>query len=136
MNDDASKIRKALGNMALMADQSVKQQSPKLSFPQLDGLDEVTAMLVTFAFDLQRRMEYLFLATAEFGPDGSSELARRLREEYAYLNEGTVESVPWQERAKRAHALLLKLHAEVGPEHDRLLDYVAERASDEPELGS
>jgi hypothetical protein len=33
----------------------------------------------------------------------------------------------------RSHALLLKLHAEVGPEHDRLLGYVAERIPDEPE---
>ncbi len=127
MNGDASQIRKALGNLALMADQSVKQQSPKLSFPQLDGLDEVTAMLVTFAFDLQRRMEYLFLATAEFAPEGTPGLARRLKQEYAYLNEGTVDTVPWQERAKRAHELLLKLHAEVGPTHDRVLEDVAER---------
>lgn len=125
MNGDTSQIKTALGNMAVLADHSVKQQSPKLSLPQLDGLDEVTAMLVTYAFDLQRRMEYLFLATAEFGPHGSPALAKRLKAEYEYLNEGTVESLPWQERARRAHELLLKLHAEVGPAHERLVEYVA-----------
>ncbi len=124
MNGDAH-IKKALGNTALLSDQSVKAQSPKLSLPQLEGLDEVTAMLVTYVFDLQRRMEYLFLATAEFGPAGTPALARRLKEEYEYLNEGTVESLSWQDRARRAHELLLKLHAEVGPAHERLLDYVA-----------
>jgi len=46
MNGDAH-IKKALGNTALLSDQSVKAQSPKLSLPQLEGLDEVTAMLVT-----------------------------------------------------------------------------------------
>ena len=45
MNGD-TRIRKALGNLALMADQSVKQQSPKLSLPQLKQLDDVTAVLV------------------------------------------------------------------------------------------
>lgn len=125
MNGDTTRIKTALGNLALMADQSVKQQSPKLSLPQIEGLDEVTAMLVTYAFDLARRMEYLYLATAEFGPEGSPALARRLQEERAHLNEGTVESIPWQERARRAHQLLLELHAEVAEAHDRLLNDVA-----------
>ena len=68
MNGDTTRIEKELGNLALMADQSVKQQSPKLSLPQIRDLDEVTAMLATYAFDLARRIEYLYLATAEFGP--------------------------------------------------------------------
>lgn len=125
MNGDTTRIEKALGNLALMADQSVKQQSPKLSLPQINGLDDVTAMLATYAFDLARRMEYLYLATAEFGPKGSPKLARRLNKERALLNEGTVESVSWQKRARRAQKLLLKVHAEVGAAHDRLLDRVA-----------
>jgi hypothetical protein len=125
MNGDTTRIKKALGNLALMADQSVKQQSPKLSLPQIKGLDEATAMLATYAFDLARRMEYLYLATAEFGPEGSPKLARRLKKERAHLNEGTVKSISWQKRAQRAQKLLLKLHAEVGAAHDRLLDKVA-----------
>jgi hypothetical protein len=125
MNGDTTRIEKALGNLALMADQSVKQHSPKLSLPQIKGLDEVTAMLATYAFDLARRMEYLYLATAEFGPKGSPKLARRLKKEHARLNQGTVKSVSWQKRARRAQRLLLKVHAEVGAAHDRLLDRVA-----------
>lgn len=125
MSGDTTRIEKALGNLALMADQSVKQQSPKLSLPQINGLDDVTAMLATYAFDLARRMEYLYLATAEFGPKGSPKLARRLRKERALLNEGTVKTVSWQKRARRAQSLLLKAHAEVGAAHDRLLERVA-----------
>ena len=127
MNRDTTRIEKALGNLALMADQSVKQQSPKLSLPQIRDLDEVTAMLATYAFDLARRMEYLYLATAEFGPEGSPRLARRLRKERALLNEGTVKSISWQKRAQRAQRLLLQAHARVGAAHDRLLDRVAAR---------
>jgi hypothetical protein len=63
--DTSQQITTALGNLALLADQSVKQHSPKLSLPQFDDLDEVTAFLVTYVFDLQRRMEYLFLVLAE-----------------------------------------------------------------------
>ena len=126
MNGDGSRqVTKALGNLALLADQSVKQHSPKLSLPQLDGLDEVTAFLVTYVFDLQRRMEYLFLALAEFGPEGAPEFARRVKADFEYVNEGTVESLSWRERAKRAHELLLKVHEEAGPAHHRLLSYVA-----------
>jgi hypothetical protein len=125
MNGDTTLIKKALGNLALMADQSVKQQSPKLSLPQLEELDEVTAMLVTYAFDLARRMEYLYLATKEFGLEGSPELARRLKDEGAHLNEGTVDTIPWRERARRAQQLLLKLHAEIADAHHRLLEDVA-----------
>src|SRR5262249_7089398 len=46
--DGTQQIKKALGNLALAADQSVKQHSPKLSLPQFEGLDEVTAFLVTY----------------------------------------------------------------------------------------
>ena len=71
--------------------------------------------------------EDLYLATAEFGPEGSPRLARRLRKERALLNEGTVKSVSWQKRAQRAQRLLLQAHARVGAAHDRLLDRVAAR---------
>jgi hypothetical protein len=127
MNGDTTRIEMALGNLALMADQSVKQQSPKLSLPQIRELNEVTAMLATYVFDLARRMEYLYLITAEFGPKGSPKLARRLRRERALLNEGTVKTVSWQKRARRAQKLLLEAHAEVGAAHDRLLARVAAR---------
>jgi hypothetical protein len=123
--DESQQIKKALGNLAILADQSVKQHSPKLSLPQFDQLDEVTAFLVTYVFDLQRRMEYLFLALAEFGPAAEPHLARRVKSDFEYVNEGTVESLSWRERAKRAQELLLKIHEEVGPAHHRLLNYVA-----------
>jgi hypothetical protein len=48
-----------------------------------------------------------------------------VKADFDYVNEGTVESLPWRERAKRAQELLLKVHEEAGPAHQRLLSYVA-----------
>ncbi|HEX5385235.1 MAG TPA: hypothetical protein VFW66_00895 [Gemmatimonadales bacterium] len=128
MSGDATKVQEALGNLALLGDHPIKQSSPKIDPPTLEGLDDVTAFLVTYVLDLQRRMEYLFLATAEFGAYGSPELAADLKRDYDRLNEGTLEAVSWQERAARAQEALLAAHRRAGPAHERLLGDLAGRA--------
>jgi hypothetical protein len=127
MNGSGSGTGRALGDIALASDHAVKALSPKIDLGKIafEDLSDVEAMLATYVFDLQRRMEYFFLATQEFGRLGTPHLACRIQQENAWVNQGETHHPNWQERAKRAHALLRQLHEEVGPWHERLLGYVA-----------
>ncbi|MGZ8415298.1 MAG: hypothetical protein ACXW61_12510 [Gemmatirosa sp.] len=91
------------------------------------GTEEAFYLLATYCFDLQRKMEYLYKATRAFAPFGDPVIARQLLADERHIN---APGLTWKQRALRAEARMLDLQREIGLEHRRLLEQVAN--SDRP----
>lgn len=116
-------LEAAIGNIAIISEKSTTRQSVKLKSVKI-GSDESYYMLAAFCFDLSRKVNYLFRATREFAPKADPELAQQFMEDNESINE---DGLTWEERAKRAEAIMLRSVRELGEQHERALSEVAGR---------
>ncbi len=116
-------IETAIGNIAIISEKSTTRKSKKLKSVKI-GSDEAYYMLAAFCFDLSRKVNYLFRATQEFAPKADPELAQLFMEDNEAINE---DGLTWEERAKRAEAIMLRSVGELEEQHERVLREVAGR---------
>ena len=79
--------------------------------------DEAFYLLATYCFDLSRKLEYLTKVARPFAEHMPPELAHEMIED----NDAIAAGQTWKERAIVAERIMLRLYAETGDEHDRLL---------------
>ena len=118
-------VETAIGNIAVISEKSTTGSSAKLDSVKV-GAPESYFMLAAFCFDLSRKVNYLFRGTRDFALEADPELAQQLLEDNDAINEP---GLTWEERARRAEAIMARSVQELGEEHDRVLHGVAGRAA-------
>ena len=78
------------------------------------------------SFDLSRKVNYLFRATRDFVLEADPELAQLLIEDNNVINE---DGLTWEQRARRAEAIMLRSVGELGEQHEQALQEVAGRGA-------
>jgi hypothetical protein len=125
MPHECKECETALANIAIIAERSTTGKSPKLDAVKIHS-DEAYFMLAAFCFDLSRKMNYLFRATREFGPQGDPELAQQFIEDNDAIDRP---GLTWEQRARAAEAIMRRSVEELGEQHQSLLIEVAGRAA-------
>jgi hypothetical protein len=118
---DLEDVERALGSVAHACDRIPRLQSPKLSSVK-PGSTESYYMLATFCFDAARKMEYVFKALRPFAERGDPDLAREIKSHNDHINAA---DLTWEERARRAESVMLELFAQIGEDHEDVLNRVA-----------
>ena len=118
-------VETAIGNIAMATEKSTTRKSEKLASVKV-GSPESYYMLAAFCFDLSRKVNYLFRGTRDFALEADPELAQVLIEDNDAINEP---GLTWEERARRAEAIMLRSVNELGEEHERVLHEVAGKAA-------
>lgn len=118
-------LETAIRNIAITSEKTVTWDSPKLESVRI-GSDEAYYMLAAFCFDLSRKVNYLFRATRDFAPEADPELAQLLIEDNEAINES---GLTWEERARRAEAIMRRSARELGEQHAHVLNEVAGKAA-------
>ena len=95
--------------------------------PVTPGSEDAFYMLAAYCFDLQRKMEYLYLVTRPYGESGDPDAAEERLADQLYINEP---GLSWKQRAFRAEARMLELRRRIGDDHRELLRRVAKRAGE------
>jgi hypothetical protein len=119
---DPKAIERALGSICVIADGSMKHNTPKLKSVQ-PGSVEAYYMVAAFCFDLARKMDYVFKATEKFAEHADRDLAREIKRDNQSLYDERV--VDWKEFAERAEEVLLRLYSEIHERHEALLERAA-----------
>jgi hypothetical protein len=114
---DTDAMKRALGGIALVMEQVVRHNNPKLA-SVVPGSVDAYYMLATFCFDLSRKVNYAFKATRAFASHADPALAREVLADYERLN---ADDLTWKERAERAEEIIVRQWTEIGAEHERLL---------------
>ena len=114
-------VETAIGNIAITTESSTTHKSPKLESVKV-GSPESYYMLAAFCFDLSRKVNYLFRGTRDFASEADQELARLLIQDNDAIYEP---GLTWEERARRAEAIMLRSVDELTEEHERVLHEVA-----------
>ncbi|MDQ3208897.1 MAG: hypothetical protein M3Q37_09875 [Gemmatimonadota bacterium] len=114
-------VETAIGNIAVVAEKSTTRKTEKLKSVKI-GSPESYYMLAAFCFDLSRKVNYLFRATRDFAPEADPELAQLLIEDNNAINE---DGLTWEQRARRAEAIMLRSVGELGEQHEQALQEVA-----------
>jgi hypothetical protein len=123
--EDLEEIERSLGNLCLIADRPITHLRRKL--PQVEpGSAESFYLCAAYCFDLQRKLEYTYIALRQFAGRADPRLARRLEADESVLN---AKGLTWKQRAQRAERIMLKLYREIGQEHDRTVKRLARQAS-------
>ncbi len=125
MPHECKECETALANIAIISERSTTGKSPKLDAVDIRS-DEGFFMLAAFCFDLSRKMNYLFKATQEFGPQGDPELAQQFIEDNDAINRS---GLSWEQRARAAEAIMRRSVEELAEQHQRLLMEVAGRTA-------
>jgi hypothetical protein len=121
MPDDRDILR-TLGNVCILADTWIKQDTPKL-YSVEPGSDEAYYMLVAMCFDLARKMQWLFEVTYGFGPFADPKVAKQLRDDSERIN---AQGLSWEQRAERVERIVLKRYERIGPKYKKLLQDILE----------
>jgi|SRR5882724_6045114 len=110
-----------LGAICLAVDGVQIRRASKLKSVKPGSVDGFY-MLATYAFDLARKMEYVYKATREFARQADPKLAAEIKRDNDALDAlGT----DWKARAEKAEEIILRLYNEIGEEHEKLLEQVA-----------
>jgi hypothetical protein len=108
-------VEGALGAIGAAANRPVRRLSPKLSSVEA-GSVEGFYMLATFCFDLQRKLEYVCKANLDYISRMDPELAREIVTDNETIG---ADGLSWRERAERAEEIMLRLHREIGAQHEQ-----------------
>ena len=126
MPGESQEAERALGGVCLAVDVIQIAHHRKLSTVK-PGSDQAFFMVAAYAFDLARKLEYIFKATRPFALDADPALAAEIKKdnaELAALSESALAG-NWEPVAKKAEDILLRLNGEISKEHARLLDQAA-----------
>ncbi len=88
------------------------------------GKPESYYMLATYCFDLERKLEYLTKVTLRFAEHIPPELAHEILEDNEAIN---AKGLKWEERAKNAEKIMIRLHRDGGEDAHRVLSESADR---------
>lgn len=86
------------------------------------GSPESFYMLATYCFDLSRKLEYLSKVSLPYAEHIPPAIAREMLEDTERISAA---DVPWEERAKAAEEIMLRLHEEIGAEAKQALERAA-----------
>jgi hypothetical protein len=121
---DLERVERALGNICIIADGSMKHSTSKLQSVQ-PGSVEAYYMVAAFCFDLARKMDYVFKATEGFAEHADRDLAREVKRDNNSLYQER--EVDWKTLAERAEGILLRLYNEIHERHEDLLNRAARK---------
>lgn len=121
----------ALGDIAIAVNDQSMHEGRKLHSVGLndrpsadtvtkDQLLDAIYMLATYAFDHQRKLDYIFKATRGFGGLATPELGVEIANDNARLYNPDP-GHNWYERARIAEEIMIRLYREVRDEHEYLL---------------
>lgn len=113
----------ALGGACLALDWIQIKRRSKLD-SVTPGSIEAYYMLAAYVFDLARKNEYVYKATREFALRADPKLAAEIKRDNEALD---ALSGKWEAAARKAEDIMLRLYGEIGEEHERLLNQVAEQ---------
>jgi hypothetical protein len=104
------------------------QGGPKQHTAKLDsvtvGQPDSIYMLAAYCFDLTRRLQYLAKVARPLVDHIPPDIAREIIADNERINE---DGISWEERARRAEEIMIRLHREAGSGWDRALREAAER---------
>lgn len=122
----STSIERAFGNVYVVANGVKTRNLPKLE-PLQNNPQEQLYLALTYVFDLQRKFEYVCKVLEEFAPFADPNLARRIRDEDAQLNDT---NLSWAQRAPLAEQFMQDLYNNVvGTEHDRQLNLLSQQST-------
>lgn len=113
-----------LGGICLAVNGVKIKRKSKLKSVEPGSIDAYY-MLATYAFDLARKMEYIYKATREFARRADPALAAEIKQDNDALD---ALGADWKASAEKAEEILLRLYQQIGEEHEKLLEQVAAKA--------
>jgi hypothetical protein len=121
MHNDHPTIEAVLGTLSGGGQPPPRGLTKKLEAVQV-GSPESFYMLATYCFDLSRKLEYLSKVSLPYAEHIPQEIAQEMLEDTKRISAA---DVPWEERAKAAEEIMLRLHEEIGAEAKRALERAA-----------
>jgi len=115
-------VDQALGNLAMIGERVTKGRTSKLD--TVRSRDEFDFMLATFCFDMARRLNYIFKATRGFAASADEALAGEVFADNERIN---ADGLTWEQRARVAEEIMIRLTGEIEGEHDALIRQAANR---------
>ena len=123
MSYEQSTIEGVLATLYVIPRPPPKGFTDKLGSVEV-GTPEAYYMLATYCFDLTRKLEYLVKVARPFAEHIPPELAHEILEDNDAIN---AKGLTWEERAKVAEKIMLRLHREAGDGAERSLNEAADR---------
>ncbi len=113
----------ALGAIALASDDWPDMMGPKLK--TVEGNPEARDYLIAaYCFDTARKLEYFYKATRRYALEADPELAAEIKRDNEALAKT---SGNWKATAETAEGILLRLMADVVPDHKAILELAARK---------
>jgi hypothetical protein len=120
---DLDDVERALGSACLGFERIIRLQSSKLE-SVVPGSPESYYMLAAYCFDAMRKMMYAYKALRPFAESGDPRLAREIKTHNDQIN---APDLTWEQRARRAESVMLELFAEIGEDHEDVLNRVSRK---------
>jgi hypothetical protein len=121
MPNEHPTIEAVLGTLCVAGQPPPRGLTKKLASVKV-GSEESFYLLATYCFDLSRKLEYMTKVALSYAEHIPPAIAREMLEDTKRISAA---DVPWEERAKAAEEIMLRLHEEVGKQSREALERAA-----------